>query len=591
MSEGIFENDIYRAPGARLSDQEGIKRLPIGNDNFRALIRESVFIDKSLLIADVLNRGTAVTLYCRPRRFGKSLNLSMLQAFFEAENPSDPAWRDPEQLFRGLEIWEAEDGRYREYAAGYPVVRISLNNAKDNTWKMALGAIRSNMAAEFDRHAYLQSSESLTEEQQELFRRISARSADDEELKSSLLLLTQLLMAHHGTPAVVLIDEYDAPVMAAATNGYYREAVDFLKGWLTGALKSNPALAFGVLTGVQRISKESIFSDLNNLIVDTSMSLASDERYGFTQAEVEALATYRGQEGGIELARTWYDGYRFGAVDVYNPWSTLNFFQNNCAPDLYWTNTSGNGVLGELAATSDPKTLEKLYQLLEPDGGIEEPIDTSTVFADAGLPAGEAVWSLLYLAGYLTTDDTQLPNDNELLRRLRIPNREVQRVFSSEVIARFARQAGGRDRLRELHAALRDGDTEIVAEELEDVLLNSASHFDLLRENSYHMLMLGLMFGMRGYGDPLSNREAGRGRFDIRIQPEDPDSNPVLILELKWARPDSPEASDLPILAEAALTQARERTYASNAKPGAAGTVLWGIAFSGKTLAVSCSKQ
>lgn len=590
MTERIYENGIYRAPGARLSDLAAEKRLPIGNDNFRALMHESVFVDKSLLVADVLGRGTAVSLYCRPRRFGKSLNLSMLQAFLEIENPSDPAWENPEPLFRGLGIWEVDGGRWRAYMAAYPVVRLSLNNAKDASWAMVVQTLRQTMAAEYARHGYLAESPALSPDERARFRRIAGADPTNGELKGSLLLLTQLLQRHHGTAVVVLIDEYDAPVMAAATNGYYHEATSFLKGWLTGALKSNDALALGVLTGVQRISKESIFSDLNNLTVDTPMSLASDERYGFTQAEVEALAAYREQTGGVELAREWYDGYRFGAVDVYNPWSTLSFFQNACAPDLYWMNTSGNGVLNQLAATSDAATLGKLYRLLEPDGFIEEGVDTATVFADAGLPAGNAVWSLLYLAGYLTTDDTALPGKARLPRRLRIPNLEVREVFRDEVIARFEQEAGGRDRLRELHEALREGDAETVAEELERILLDSASNHDLTRENSYHMLALGLMFGMHGYSDPVSNREAGRGLFDVRILPENPDQNPVLVLELKWAKPGAPAAAGLPALAEEAVAQARDRAYASGSNAGAAGTMLWGLAFSGKELSATCER-
>lgn len=204
---------------------------------------------------------------------------------------------------------------------------------------------------------------------------------------------------------VVLIDEYDAPVMAAHESGCYDEVVSFLKRWLTGALKSNDALAFAVLTGVQRISKESIFSDLNNLQVDTPLNVASDERFGFTQAEVEALAEYVGSASSVSQAREWYDGYRFGDVDVYNPWSVLNYFGNGCAPDVYWGNTSSNSVLGGLVSGADDKMLKRLYALAEPDGAVRAPLDTRVVFSDLAV-APQAVWSMLYLAGYLTTDDT-----------------------------------------------------------------------------------------------------------------------------------------------------------------------------------------
>lgn len=394
-----------------------------------------------------------------------------------------------------------------------------------------------------------------------------------------------MLQKHHGQSVIVLIDEYDAPVMAGYTYGYYDEVVAFLKGWLTGALKDNNALAVAVLTGVQRISKESIFSDLNNLRVDTSMDLASDERYGFLDAEVRALAAYRGEESAVALAREWYDGYRFGSVDVYNPWSVLSFFDNRCMPGAYWGNTSGNGVLGDMVKTADEATLGKLYRLLEPGGTVEEPLDLSVVFPDVGVRE-EALWSMLYLAGYLTTSDVTDPSDTHLPRRLRIPNKEVARLYRSEVIDRFTEVAGGRDRLMTLHRALVEGDAEGFAAELEDILLRVPSYYDLTTENSYHMLVLGLLFNVRGYGVPVSNREAGRGRFDIRVMPETPEAGPVLIIELKWARTGTPEAVDLPALAETGLTQASDRAYGADLSEEAPPR-RWGLAFSGKNVAVA----
>lgn len=584
-AKATYENGIYRVGDVRLSDLAGRRMLPVGVSNFRMVVENAVFVDKSLLIADVLRMPGTSYLYCRPRRFGKSLNLDMLQTFFEMPDAGTPGAADSRRLFEGLAIWVAEGGRFREHCGAYPVVHFSFNDVKKPDWNVGYSTVRAAMAQEYLRHGYLLESSSLSDLERERFERIAGGTASEGEFASSLLFLTQMLQKHHGQSVIVLIDEYDAPVMAGYTYGYYDEVVAFLKGWLTGALKDNNALAVAVLTGVQRISKESIFSDLNNLRVDTSMDLASDERYGFLDAEVRALAAYRGEESAVALAREWYDGYRFGSVDVYNPWSVLSFFDNRCMPGAYWGNTSGNGVLGDMVKTADEATLGKLYRLLEPGGTVEEPLDLSVVFPDVGVRE-EALWSMLYLAGYLTTSDVTDPSDTHLPRRLRIPNKEVARLYRSEVIDRFTEVAGGRDRLMTLHRALVEGDAEGVAAELEDILLRAPSYYDLTTENSYHMLVLGLLFNVRGYGVPVSNREAGRGRFDIRVMPETPEAGSVLIIELKWARTGTPEAVDLPALAETGLTQASDRAYGADLSEEAPPR-RWGLAFSGKNVAVA----
>lgn len=263
---------------------------------------------------------------------------------------SDDAGKSYAGLFEGLAIWDARDERYRIHQGAYPVVRFTLNNLKSASYSDFISWLSDAVAEEYGRHSYLMESDRLNEFDKDAFGQLASGRADIGQLGRSLLRLTVLLQRHHGQSVVVLIDEYDAPVMAAHANGCYDEVVSFLKRWLTGALKSNDALAFAVLTGVQRISKESIFSDLNNLQVDTPLNVVSDERFGFTQAEVEVLAEYVGSASSVSQAREWYDGYRFGDVDVYNPWSVLSYFDNGCLPDVYWGNTSSNSVLGAAAS-------------------------------------------------------------------------------------------------------------------------------------------------------------------------------------------------------------------------------------------------
>lgn len=603
-------NGVWCAPGARIIDRTGRKMLPIGRDGFVPAAQGSVVVDKTMLIADVLDSGYAVTLFCRPRRFGKTLNMTMMRAFFEMPNPSDPASGDCVPLFEGTEIWEAEDGRYRASQGAYPVVYASFNTVKKLDWETAYAAIRNVIAAEYGRHAYLAESPALDEVERRLFTAMREGAASDGDYRDSLAILCRFLYKHHGQQVVLLVDEYDAPVMAGYTNGYYREVVDFLKGWLTGALKDGgAALAFACLTGVQRIAKESIFSDLNNLAVSTPLTTRFDERYGFTDTEVSALAVYLGYPGCMDEARSWYDGYRFGAVDVYNPWSVLNYFDQGCAPDVYWGNTSSNSVVGDAVAHAGSSTLGKLYELLEPGGTVSASLELGCVFPDVGVREG-ALWSMLYLAGYLTTDLTALPNDNRLRRPLRVPNKEVSRLFRSEIIERFTREAGGDERLVALHEALVAGDAAALSEELTAVMETSPSVRDLVSENSVHMLLTGLLFGVAGYGNPISNRESGRGYYDLRLEPlnlvpGDPEGyyaaaiRPLITVEVKFLK--SAEASDNPaiccelnerldVLAYEALQQIAEKGYDDGPLPaGAQGRLRWGVAFCGKRVRAACA--
>ena len=602
-------NGVWRAPGARIIDRTGRKRMPVGYDGWADAEAGSVLVDKTMLAADVLDSGYKVTLFCRPRRFGKTLNMTMLKAFFELPPEDDPSAQDTASLFEGTEIWEAEDGRYREHQGAYPVVHVSFNTVKRLTWEESYGAIKFLVSAEYRRHAYLKESEALLSDDRDYVARVMAGSgaASDEDYAESLRMLTSLLRKHHGRAVVVLVDEYDAPVMAGYTNGYYREVVGFLKGWLTGALKDGgAALAFACLTGVQRITKESIFSDLNNLRVSTSLDTRFGERYGFTDAEVAALASYLGHPDCMPEARMWYDGYRFGNVDVYNPWSMINYFDQDCAADVYWGNTSGNSVLGGMVRAADSEAVEKVYALLEPGGTVLASLDLGVVFPDGGSVPANALWSMLYLAGYVTTEDVAVPNNIRRLRPLRVPNLEVSQLFRGEIIGRFADLAGDEQRLYDLHRALLAGDEGVFCSELARVARDSASAFDLASESSCHMLMLGLLFGVPGYLDPVSNREEGYGRFDIRLAPAvrgpladapaAPAKRPLVTLEVKFlASKNAPEGEELDArlrqLAAEALAQIVEKGYDVGPLPPAAeGRLRWGVAFCGKHVGVACER-
>ena len=288
---------------------------------------------------------------------------------------------------------------------------------RSDCWEYAYEALEGKVAAEYQRHGYLATSTALDESEKEQFLRVRDRRGSRNDVESSLRQLAIYLRKHHGRNVVILIDEYDAPAMAGYACGYYREVVSFMKGWLTGALKDGgAALDFACLTGVQRIAKESIFSDLNNLGVDMPLDTESDERFGFTEDEVAALARYLGYPHKREELRDWYDGYRFGDADIYNPWSVLNYFAKRCRPDVYWANTASNAVVGDAVRSIDGEGLRDVYQLLQPGGVVWHPLDMGVIFPESGA-TGDILWSMLYLAGYLTTDDIGEPGNK--YRRVR----------------------------------------------------------------------------------------------------------------------------------------------------------------------------
>jgi hypothetical protein len=544
------------------------------------VLSDGVFVDKSLLVRDVLD-GTPANLFCRPRRFGKSLAMSMLKDFLECAPCGDPGARG---RFERLDIWEVDGGRWREHQRRYPVVALSLKEADGSTWEDVLAAITGLVADEFRRHRYLMDGD-VDPDDRDKFGRLAAGRPGPGDLASSLRFLTELLHRHHGREAVVLIDEYDAPITNALALGAYQEAVKFVRPFLSGALKTNDSLACGVLTGVQRVSKESIFSGLNNVDVSTPLNQTADERFGFTQAEVEALAGYLGHPESVPTLKEWYDGYRFGKADVYNPWSVLSFFAKGREAQPYWTNTSGNSILGEALSNPDAGVRGKVVSLLEPGATVDVPVDPNVAYGElAGRPGG--VWSVLYMSGYLTTEDTCMPGDASRARPLRVPNREVLKAYRDEVAGRAVAAAGESNRDR-LCLALEEGDEKGVVEALDEIARNSASVYDLTCEGDWHMLVLGLLIDMPGYASVRSNREAGYGRFDVQALPKAASAaTPVLTLEFKFEKDAGEDA--LAKLTREALDQIDSRAY--DAAYASSPRVRWGIACAGKHVAATCEK-
>ena len=561
----------------RIVDNAGRRALAIGVEDFGNLIGSYVYVDKSLLVRELVDRREyGATLFCRPRRFGKSLALRMLQCYFEAPVP-EAGIPDRSGLFEGLAISQAGE-RYAREQGAHPVVYL-MGGAHGATWEAVRARVAEQVAGECARHAYV--SGSLEGPDAARLARLRAGEAGEAELAASLAWLSDLLARHHGTGTVILIDEYDAPVTEGHLNGFREEAVTFYRSWLTDALKGTTSLYLGVLTGVQRVSRESIFSGLNNIVVDTALNHRFSEAFGFTEGEAEELAEYCGKGDRLGEMRDWYDGYVFGGERVYNPWSLLNYLSEGGAAQPYWGNTSSNAIVHDLFAQAEGDARGGL-EALAAGGAVEEPVDLATVFDMVGRDPS-AIWSQLYLAGYLTTEDTDEPNNPYMPRELRVPNREVGLLYRREFAERSELLAGGRPRLAPLHKALVGGDAPALEAALRRILLDSPSALDLVRENSYHMLLVGLTYYVYGYKFPLSNREAGDGRADVVLAPERENAGklPGIVVEAKWGR--DLDGAALRELAADALSQALSRDYADSLPAGP--RLTWGIAFSGKHVA------
>ena len=561
-------NGVVRSERSRIADPTGRQHIPLGQSYFETIMRESFFVDKSLLIRDVVE-GPAVTLYCRPRRFGKTVAMGMMKSFFELSVDGKGS-RAP--LFEGLAIWDEDAGAYRIHQGRYPTVSMTLSQAKQLSWDQTLADIHGLMAMEYSRHGYLMESPALDEGERQYCRRVASWQASDAEVRLSLKRLVDFLYRHHGSPCVILIDEYDAPVMAGDTHGYRDEAVSFLRAWLTGALKDGEASVYRTcLTGVQRVTGESLFSDLNNVRVNTTLTIGLGERFGFTEDEVRLLASYLGHAEKVDEIKLWYDGYRFGDADIYNPWSVLSYFSEGLRPAPYWVNTSSNAVLARMLECADAATWDDVMSLLEPGGTVLKRLNLNVVFKDMDVQRAsrdaDSLWSLLYLSGYLTTDDTGAPDDRRMVRRLRLPNHEAETVFGDEVIERFATRVGTRP-LDELQRCAVSGDAAGLEAALRRVLDENLGFFDLVDENSCHNLLFGLLLGTQGYV-ATSERKAGIGRYDVRLDPDGSSraDSPVVTLELKFLpkdeRPDDVARLDkrLAQLADEALAQIEARGY------------------------------
>ena len=567
-------------------------KLPVGIDDFRKL-RESHFyyVDKTRLIEQLLLNWSEVTLFTRPRRFGKTLNMSMLKSFFDIG--TDKA------LFDGLYI-SGNKELCDEYMGKYPVIFLSLKGVEGLTYEEAFEAFVRIMGKEVNRVSFLADSDKLTQIEREQYNGLTIMkngrlAFDKEKLISSLQLLSQLLYKHYGKKVVILIDEYDVPLDKAFQNGYYNEMVSLIRGLFGQALKTNEFLQFAVLTGCLRISKESIFTGLNNFKVMSITDSRFDEQFGFTDSEVKKLLSDYGMDSHFDEVKEWYDGYHFGRADVYCPWDVINHADHlrddsDAKPQTYWINSSGNSLVRRLINRADSSTKDEIERLIAGEA-IEKVIRQDLTY-DEIENSIDNIWSVLFTTGYLTKiGEVKLPDSESYAYMLVIPNKEVREVFVLQIQEWFkAVVANDNDTMSLLSKAILDKDETILARQLNIVMGRMISILDTkapddMKENFYHGLLLGLLRGSNPDWLIKSNRESGDGFSDILIKPENPDLG--IVIEVKYAK----EFKGLDAACDAAMAQIKQKRYDETLRDeGRCDILAYGIAFCRKRCKVAGEK-
>ncbi len=552
-------------------------KLPVGIDDFRKL-RESDFyyVDKTKLIEQLLQSWSEVTLFTRPRRFGKTLNMSMLKSFFEIGTDKS--------LFDGLYISKNKE-LCDEYMGKYPVIFLSLKGVEGLDFSSARRMLCTIIEREINRYYYLKTSDALTEVDRAQFAKML--QGNDSNIEDSIRMLSQLLYKHYRQKTVILIDEYDVPLDKAFQNGYYKEMVSLIRGIFGQALKTNEFLQFAVLTGCLRVSKESIFTGLNNFEINSIVDIDHDEQFGFTDNEVKKLLSDYDRVERYPDVREWYDGYHFGNADIYCPWDVINFAKKlvadkNARPSAFWINSSGNDMVKRFVDKADQTTRDEIEKLVA--GSIVEKrlrLDLTYDEIDSTI---DNLWSVLFTTGYLTKiGEVKMPDSESYAYKLVIPNKEVREVFILQIQEWFKSVVtNDNDNMKLLSKAILDKDEQRIQRQLNIVMGRMISVLDTkasdnMKENFYHGLLLGLLRGSNPDWLIKSNRESGDGFSDILIRPEDPDEG--IVIEVKYAK----EIKGLDVACEAAMTQIKDKRYYEALRDeGRCNILAYGIAFSRK---------
>ena len=511
-----------------------ITPIPLGVEFYKDMISEEYYyIDKTLLIRDILAHKNTVTLFTRPRRFGKTLAQNMIKTFFEKEILYDGTIADNSIYFQGKKIMEAGE-EYLKHMGQYPVIFLSLKSAKQPTYEMAYLSLADEIIREFDRHRYILDSNTITKDVKEKYTSVLRNTTNNITFTKSIAFLSECLAKYHNQKVIILIDEYDVPLENAYFNGFYDEMVSFIRSLFESALKTNESLKFAVITGCLRISKESIFTGLNNLNVVSVLNEDYAEYFGFTQQEVDTLFEFYGITQKREEARRWYDGYLFGNTEVYNPWSIIYYVQdiiykNTEFPKPYWSNTSSNSIVRELINNSDDTTRQELEELIA-GGTIKKPVHEDITYADI-YKSQNNLWNFLFFTGYLKTVEKDFI-EQQIYLYMTIPNEEILYIYKNNIQDWFEQRINQQD-LSCLIKALEDGDCEKASDIITTQLLDTISFYDY-KEDYYHGFITGLLIHNGKYL-VKSNRESGLGRYDLTLYTQRIRKGRVIILEFKVA--------------------------------------------------------
>lgn len=546
----------------------------VGVTSYKEASTECYYVDKTRLIKELIDEHSKVFLFTRPRRFGKTLTMDMLKTFFEISGS------DTSVYFEGREIWTCGD-EYKRYQGAYPVIYISFKDAHQKTWSDMLRSLKFTIKNEFRRHNELLSGTALTESDKKYFNRILDMEADEIECQAALGELSYMLSSHYMAKTIIIIDEYDTPIQQGYSNGYYEQVTQFMRNFFSAGLKDNANLEFGILTGILRVAKESLFSGLNNLVVNSILDEKYDEYFGFTEDEVQEMADYYGKADKMGEIRYWYDGYRFGRREIYNPWSVVSYFNNDCKAKAFWSRTSENDVISDLLHHGSKEMSESLKNLLQ-DKEVRTEIDTDIIYPEIEGNL-DSVYSFLLVAGYLKISSYIAEMDDRQFCGLLIPNKEIKTVFRKEILENLS-MLFSQPIVRNCQLALRTHDSGLLRDTLRSFLLQSASNLDTSHENFYHGMMLGLLAIMSDDYLIRSNRESGEGRFDIQMEPR-MKTMPGVIMEFKVDKDCGQEK--LEKLSKTAIKQIIGKKYiADMSERGIKEIQLYGIAFSGKNVSV-----
>lgn len=546
------------------------KSLPIGVSDFKLATTGYYYVDKTLMIRDFLDKKPMVSLFTRPRRFGKTLNMDMLRVFFEKTN------EDTSVYFKDKQIWQCGD-YYTKHQGQYPVIFLTFKDVKSMTCEKTFQKIRRLISLEFIRHNELETSSVLTAYEKEQYHLLAGDSGDEVDCQMGLQLLSLLLHKHYGRECIIIIDEYDTPIQQGHTCNFYPEIVNFMRNFFSGGLKDNPHLAFGFLTGILRVAKESIFSGMNNLKTYSILDDGYSSYFGFTEKEVKDMLRYYGKDDKYNELSEWYDGYRFGNTEIFNPWSVINYISDNCFPKAFWQSTGSNEIIGEIIQAATPEITKDLYKLLCGEK-IAAYIDTGVIYPEVQNNP-YSIYSFLLVAGYLKVANIYPQSDGNFMCDVAIPNKEITFVYEKEVLNRTNQNSLAIS----ISQAIFSKDTQKLQALLEDFMVKSISSIDGANEGFYHGMMLGLCAILGNRYKIRSNRESGLGRFDIQLMPL-AKGMPGFIFEFKHTKD---EHTDLSALADSALQQIETKKYDTELRDNGVNSIISiGIAFRGKSAVV-----